>query len=246
MNRAIGIFAHPDDEAIIVGGTFLLLAELKWETHFVCATKGEASTAYDRDYVKKEDLAVVREKEILDAAEILGVAKVHFMDYLDGTLAQCDENEAVQWIADLLNNLQPELIYTFEVNGISHHSDHKTIHRWVMKVLKDKKLNYHPKGIYLATVDNAFGRLKNGVLMGSDISEITTIIPIESVAELKAKAILAHRSQLNMLINNGLIVDGALQRRNRQEFFIRIDENGTPLHFETKENSLPEPCCDTI
>jgi LmbE family N-acetylglucosaminyl deacetylase len=246
MNRAIGIFAHPDDEAIIVGGTFRLLADLGWETHLICATKGEASTAYDRSYVRKEDLGVVREKEILDAAGILGVSQVHFMNYMDGTLADQEDETAMAWLADKLNTLQPELIYTFEVNGISFHPDHKTIHRWVIQLLKDKKLNYEPRGIYLATIDNSSGRLRKGLLMGSHINDITTIIPIDAVAEIKAKAILAHRTQLKMLLENGLIVDGALQRNNRNEHFIHIDSSGAPIEVEDKERTLLKPCCDTI
>lgn len=246
MNRAIGIFAHPDDEAIIAGGTLRLLADLGWETHLICATKGEASTAYDRNYVKFEDLGPVREKELLKAAEILGIQQVHFLDYMDATLETQDENEAVERIAGLLNELQPELIYTFEENGISHHPDHKTVHRWVMKLLKEGKLAYEPKAIYLATIDNRAGRLKNGKLMGSPIEEITTIIPIEQVAEIKASAILAHRTQLQMLINNGLIVDGALQRNHRHEYFIRVDPAGHPVSVEVKEDTLYSPCCDTI
>jgi len=239
MNRAIGIFAHPDDEAIIIGGTLIRLAEAGWETHLICATKGEASTAYDRDYVKKEDLGPVRERELLQAAEIMGVKEVHFLGYIDATLADQDEEEAVEKLAAHLNALQPELIFTFEVNGISHHPDHKTIHRWMMKVLHEDKLTYEPQAVYLATVDNRAGRLKNGLLMGSPIEEITTIIDIEEVAAQKAKAILAHRTQMKMLINNGLIVDGALQRNHRHEYFIRLDAKGQPVHLTEKETVLP-------
>lgn len=239
MNRAIGVFAHPDDEAIIIGGTLIQLANMGWETHLICATKGEASTAYDRDFVKKEDLGPVREKELLKAAEIMGVKKVHFLGYLDATLVDQDETEAVEKLADYLNALQPELIYTFEVNGISHHPDHKTIHRWMMKLLHEGKLTYEPEAIYLATVDNRAGRLKNGLLMGSPIEDITTIIDIEQVAEQKAKAILAHRTQMKMLINNGLIVDGALQRNHKHEYFIRLDAKGQQVHLTEKETQLP-------
>jgi hypothetical protein len=82
--------------------------------------------------------------------------------------------------------------------------------------------------------------------MGSPIEEITTIIPIEQVAEIKASAILAHRTQLQMLINNGLIVDGALQRNHRHEYFIRVDPAGCPVSAEEKEDTLYTPCCDTI
>lgn len=239
MNRAIGIFAHPDDEAIIIGGTLIQLAELGWETHLICATKGEASTAYDRDYVKKEELGQVREQELLRAAEIMGVKNVHFLDYMDATLVNQDEAEAVEKIAAHLNTLQPELIYTFEVNGISHHPDHKTVHRWMMKLLHEGKLNYAPEAVYLATVDNRAGRLKNGLLMGSPIEEISTIIDIERVADQKAQAILAHRTQLKMLINNGLIVDGALQRNHRHEYFIKLDGAGQPVKLDEKETQLP-------
>ena len=108
-----------------------------------------------------------------------------------------------------------------------------------MRLLREEKLAYEPQAIYLATVDNRAGRLKNGMLMGSPIEEITTIIDIEKVAAEKARAILAHRTQLKLLINNGLIEDGALKRNHRQEYFIKLDAKGQSVRLEEKETDLP-------
>ncbi len=225
----VGVFAHPDDESISAGGTFYKAVQEGHDLYLICATRGSASTKFDRDYVKKEELSIVREKEMLRAGEVLGAKGVLFLDMIDGTLDQVEDNEGIRRLAQVLSPLEADVIVTFEPNGISLHKDHKAIHRWTMEVVKRGLLRKQPERIYWSTIDNKAGRKRQGQLMGHSSDEINTVVDIEGVQEAKGQAILQHRTQLRMLEDNKLIVDGKLQRRMTREYFIRVDENSKTL-----------------
>lgn len=234
--KVLIIYAHPDDEAIITGGTIINLVDRGYEVNLICATRGESSTAFDREYVTKEDLPLVREKELLDACRQLGINKTYFMDYIDGTLNDIDENEAVNRLIYYLDSEEPDIIITFEPNGVSHHKDHKTIHRWTMKAVASNKLKAYPEKIYWATESNESGRCKNGKLVGHSLKDITTIIDIKDNVKRKSQAVMCHRSQIKALEKNELLKDGRLIRRNEKEYFIRVDRTGKKMNVE--ENNI--------
>jgi LmbE family N-acetylglucosaminyl deacetylase len=78
------IFAHPDDEAFGPGGTIALLSK-KNDLYILCATKGEAGKNRHTD--KETPLQRLRSNELKASAMILGVKKVQFLNYIDGSLS---------------------------------------------------------------------------------------------------------------------------------------------------------------
>ena len=73
----VGIFAHPDDEAFGPSGTLALLAKEN-DVYLICATNGDAASG-------KPDpkLAEIRQKELLASANVLGIKKVYFLDFIN-------------------------------------------------------------------------------------------------------------------------------------------------------------------
>jgi LmbE family N-acetylglucosaminyl deacetylase len=90
----MGVFAHPDDESLGIGGTLAAYAAEGIETYLVSATRGERGRFGDSG--EKPPLEVVgrvREAELRDAAKVLGVREVHFLDYCDGDLDRANAAE---------------------------------------------------------------------------------------------------------------------------------------------------------
>lgn len=226
--KILGIFAHPDDEAIIVGGTVAKAISLGHEVYLVCATRGEASTSYDRDYCTKEQLPEVRSAEFLKACEILGVTEGKLLNYIDGTLVKQKESQGVAALMAEIRRICPDLILTFEPEGISFHADHKTIHRWVMKAVKDAWFDDRDVGIYWATVNQKAGRVREDKLMGTPAKDITSRVTIEPWRTIKRNAVMAHRTQMPLFLRTGLIAEDDLGRNFKHEYFIRVDRKGQP------------------
>src|SRR3972149_2037555 len=90
MNKKIlAVFAHPDDEAFGPGGALARYAAEGVEIHLLTATRGEAGVWHEASKTKaKKEAKIhhVREEELLNSAKILGIRKVEFLDYVDGTL----------------------------------------------------------------------------------------------------------------------------------------------------------------
>lgn len=226
--KILGIFAHPDDEAIIVGGTIAKAISLGHEVYLVCATKGEASSAFDRDYCTREQLPEIRGKEFLKACEILGVTEGKLLDYLDGTLAKQKQSLGVGVIMAEIQRIEPDIILTFEPEGISFHSDHKTIHQWVMKALQDPWFDDRSTQIYWTTVNQKAGRVREDRLMGHPAKDITSRVIIEPWMTTKRDAVMAHRTQMPLFLRTGLISENELGRNFKYEYFIRVDRMGNP------------------
>ena len=82
MKRVVGIFAHPDDEALGPSGTLALLAK-DHEVYLLCVTSGEAA---GRTPEEKRVIGETRRKEVVDSARIIGIKEVFFLGYEDGCL----------------------------------------------------------------------------------------------------------------------------------------------------------------
>jgi LmbE family N-acetylglucosaminyl deacetylase len=120
------IVAHPDDESFPMGGTLAKYAAQGVRVVLVSATRGEAG-------IPGLDLtatACVREAELRAAAQMLGIARLEFLGYVDGHLAEANAREAVSKLTALLNEERPDVVITFGPDGISGHPDHVMVHRW--------------------------------------------------------------------------------------------------------------------
>ena len=82
MKPIVGVFAHPDDEAFGPGGTLASFAKER-DVYTICVTNGDAG---QNSSGKTKELAQIRRDELLASAEVLGIKKVFFLDYKDGTL----------------------------------------------------------------------------------------------------------------------------------------------------------------
>ncbi len=127
--RVMGIYAHPDDEAFSLAGSFARVTNAGHMAALLCATRGERGEIADPALATPETLGAVREQELRQACAEVGVDDVSFLGYSDGELAQADEAEAVGRIVAHLRRFKPDVVVTFTANGGYGHLDHMAIHR---------------------------------------------------------------------------------------------------------------------
>ena len=122
------VLAHPDDESLGNGGMLARYAAAGIKTYLVTATRGERGWFGDeREYPGLEALGKVRENELLDAAEVLDIRYVDFLDYIDGDLEQAHPAEAIAKIVGHLRHVRPDVVVTFGPYGGYGHPDHIAI-----------------------------------------------------------------------------------------------------------------------
>jgi LmbE family N-acetylglucosaminyl deacetylase len=94
----------------------------------VTATRGERGRFGESGEKPPPDVVGrVREAELREAAGVLGVREVRFLDYHDGDLDQVNVTEAVARIADHLRRVKPHVVITFGPEGAYGHPDHIAI-----------------------------------------------------------------------------------------------------------------------
>jgi LmbE family N-acetylglucosaminyl deacetylase len=124
----LGLFAHPDDEARIVGGTLAKYASEGGHVSLVVATRGEAGPCGEPPLCTPAELPQVRERELADACRILGVAAWQVLDYRDGTLAHVERRDLTGHLVAAIRRVRPHVVVTFGPEGRTLHPDHIAIH----------------------------------------------------------------------------------------------------------------------
>jgi N-acetylglucosamine malate deacetylase 2 len=118
------ILSHPDDESFPIGGTLAKYAAEGAKIHLISETRGEAGIPE----MQPELAGQVREAELRQAASVLGIREVQFLDYLDGELDQVDPGEIIDQLTEAIRQINPQAVITFGPDGISGHPDHLAIH----------------------------------------------------------------------------------------------------------------------
>ncbi len=126
--RLMLILAHPDDESMGNGGVIAKYAAEGVKTYLVTATRGEEGWFGPEDeYPGPEELGRIREAELKDAASVLGIHEVSFLDYRDGEFDQAPTDEVVAKIVRHIRRVKPHVVITFDQNGLYGHPDHIAI-----------------------------------------------------------------------------------------------------------------------
>ncbi|MFL7790876.1 MAG: PIG-L deacetylase family protein [Anaerolineae bacterium] len=156
----LAIFAHPDDETFGPGGTLAKYAAEGVAVHLVCATRGEVGESDLDGLGDCEDLACQREQELRCAADVLGLAEIHFLGYQDSGMAgspanqdpralvQADPDALAEQVADWMRRLQPQVVLTFDPYGAYGHPDHIAIYRATVAAYERLAEEERPQKLY--------------------------------------------------------------------------------------------------
>jgi LmbE family N-acetylglucosaminyl deacetylase len=194
FERALMVFAHPDDAEFLCGGTVASWAKAGTEIHYVCATDGSAG--WNGPDLSRQEVARLREEEMREAADVLGVRSVTFLGFADGALEP--NLELRKAVTREVRKVRPDIMLTFEPSlwsGRSYvnHPDHRAIGEAVLAVvacdaptrpqfpeLLDEGLEPHkvPR-LWLPTFDGA-----------------DTFVDISDTIDLKIEALHRHKSQM--------------------------------------------------
>ncbi|MEP7088836.1 MAG: PIG-L family deacetylase [Nocardioidaceae bacterium] len=134
----VSFHAHPDDEALLTGGTLAQAAAAGHRVVLVTATCGERGLAGRRDG-QGATLARVRLAELSASAAALGCARVVTLGYGDSGLVpdpddgdafvHVDPGTAARLLAAILTEEHADVLMSYDRNGGYGHPDHVQVHR---------------------------------------------------------------------------------------------------------------------
>jgi len=214
----VSFHAHPDDEAILTGGSLARAAREGHRVVLVFATRGELGEDVDGVLGESEVLADRRVAEADAAARVLGAARVVFLDYHDSGMAgeptndaeaafaSADREVAAAQLAAVLREENAELLTVYDERGGYEHPDHVMVHDVGVRAAE---LARTPR-VYAATVSRQHyeevirtvdvpeeGAEADEFELGVDEALITTTVDVRDLLDVKRAAMAAHASQIS-------------------------------------------------
>jgi LmbE family N-acetylglucosaminyl deacetylase len=214
-HRLTGVFAHPDDDVYLLGGS-LALHDNALDVSFVFCTSGEAGPITDPALATRETLGGVREREQKAAMARLGLEPVSttFLRHPDYYLPDVAFDRLVAEIERALAREQPHVVVTFGPDGLTSHHDHvrageaaeAAFHRareggtrslqrlYRVAVPRPDVDRFYEQMRALDPAYGSEGELFN--LTGVDAASVAVSVDTTPVRDVKLEAILEHRTQI--------------------------------------------------
>lgn len=189
FERAMIIFAHPDDAEVQCAGTIALWIEAGVKVTYVVLTKGDKGT--QDAAMTGEALARLRREEQLRAAEILGVEKVLFLDNGDGELEVTMEKRRA--LTRIIREYQPEVLVTHDPwMRYQLHPDHRACGTLAL----DAMISSRDRLYFSEQIDQGLKpcRIRRVLLFASDQPDFW--VDIGSTLDKKMRALGQHQSQV--------------------------------------------------
>lgn len=135
MASFLYVFPHPDDECFGPAPALAQQRRQDHEVHLLTLTRGEATRQRERLGLSKEEMGKTRIQEMQNVAEALNLSSLTVEEYPDGELAELNPLVLEKEIADHIHRVEPEVVVTYPVHGVSGHPDHLVTHAIVKRVV---------------------------------------------------------------------------------------------------------------
>ena len=236
--RLLLVHAHPDDETINNGATMAYYARQGVDVTLVTCTRGEEGEILVPELVhlasnREDKLGEHREIELANAMQVLGVQDHRFLGaptkkWRDSGMMGTPPNnrpdvfwnaqldEAANFLVEIINEIHPNVMITYDENGGYGHPDHIQAHRVAMRAADlAREVGWDIPKIYWNTIPRSVieegieamkgtGTQFFGVEKADDFpfaapdELVTSVIDAEDFAALKMDAMRAHPTQISV------------------------------------------------
>jgi len=181
--RLLISYAHPDDESFGLGGLIAKYVSEGVEVSLICATNGERGTVKEEFMKGYDSIGALRLAELDCAVEKLGFKHVVKLGYMDSgmmgsetsndaaCLWQAKEEEVTRRVVEVIRDLKPQVIITFNRYGGYGHPDHIAIQRATTNAFplagdasyQTGQAPYKPQKLYYSSISSR--QIRFGVML---------------------------------------------------------------------------------
>lgn len=225
----LGVAAHPDDLDFGMSGSAAKWAAQGAEVYYLLLTDGSKGSE-DRS-LSPADLIKIRRDEQLEAAKILGLKEVFFLDYEDGLLV--NDANVKRDIVRVIRQVKPEVVITMDPGvlyqidfGYINHPDHRAAGQATLDAVFPLARDHLSFPELLAEGLEPH-KVPHMLLMR--FQQDNFYVDITDVMETKLKALAAHASQganaeeTHLLVRDWAKQAGQASGYQFAESFLRID-----------------------
>jgi N-acetyl-1-D-myo-inositol-2-amino-2-deoxy-alpha-D-glucopyranoside deacetylase len=233
--RILLVHAHPDDETINNGATMALYADRGAHVTLVTCTRGEEGEILvpalsHLSSQEQDQLGAHREIELADAMKALGITDHRFLGaptkkFRDSGMMgtepnnhpevfwQADVDAAAQILVEIIEEIKPHILITYDEFGGYGHPDHIQAHRVAMRAselsqwqIQKIYWNTMPKSVLADGItkmkevgSDFFGaETVDDLPFAKDDELVTTLIDGGQYVDAKMAAMKAHETQISL------------------------------------------------
>lgn len=127
------VFPHPDDESFGPAPALAKQRRQGHDVHLLTLTRGEATSERHKYGYSEREMGEVRYEEMQDMANVLDLSSLTVLDFPDGELADLDPRPIEDAVEKRIRKIEPEVVVTYAVHGLSGHPDHIVGHAVVKR-----------------------------------------------------------------------------------------------------------------
>ncbi|MEI6453308.1 MAG: PIG-L family deacetylase [Actinomycetes bacterium] len=224
----LAVHAHPDDETIFTGGSLAVYAARGVRTVVVTLTDG--GLGYDPEGIPgaepgHDELNTVlnRALELSSALRELGVSDHYALGYGDSGMAGWPQNdepmtlcgepfeEEVERLVEIIDQVKPDVVITYDANGFYGHPDHIRCHEVTVAALElceRQDIRFFEIAIPRSAIEGMISmagcheaELPAWVLdtpsYAAEDDRVTTLIDCSEFGAAKYRALCAHATQID-------------------------------------------------
>ncbi|KPV44770.1 bacillithiol biosynthesis deacetylase BshB2 [Alicyclobacillus ferrooxydans] len=184
------VYPHPDDESFGKAGTLALYTAAGTPVTLICGTLGQMGRNMGKPFfANRETLPVLREQELRDACDVLGIRDLRLLRLRDKTLEFEDPEVLADHVEKVIREVNPSLVMTFyPKHGV--HPDHNALAEATVRAVARLPKDERPIVYGSPVTQNA-----REVLGPPDV-----VNDVSSVLDTKMGAIRAHKSQSQAML----------------------------------------------
>ncbi len=231
--RLLLVHAHPDDETINNGATMAMYASLGAQITLITCTRGEEGEVLVPELAQlasmhTDSLGDHRVIELASAMKALGIKDHQFLGegkrlFRDSGMMGTEQNEnpntfwqadverAADLIVEVIEEVKPHVLVTYDEIGGYGHPDHIQAHRVAMRASEKAKWqiekiywNTIPKSVIAEGIEKLKGtgtdffgaESADDLPFAADDSLVTTVIDGNKFVDAKMEAMKAHKTQI--------------------------------------------------
>lgn len=194
--RILYIFPHPDDESFGPAPVMKAQTDAGHEVFLLTLTKGGATKVRHQLNRTVSEMGDIRYKEMLQVEKVLKLTGMTVLDLPDGGLQEMDPRDLERIVAEQIREIEPQLIVTYPVHGVSGFHDHLVTHAVVKRVflsLVDEGTSYLKRLAFITIPNKTTEPMQRGsfLMKQSDERLIDCEVPVNDQDREVLKAALS-------------------------------------------------------
>jgi len=235
--RILYIFPHPDDESFGPAVAISKQVSAGHEIFLLTLTRGGATKVRHKLGLSVKEMGDVRYKEMLCVEKVLNLMEMTVLDLPDSGLGEMDPREIERILVNQISRIQPQIVVSYPVHGVSGFHDHIVTHAAVKRVflqMKSEGADYLKRLAFITIPNKVVEPMQSGTFFMKQSEP--ELIDCEIAVDEKGRRILEESLSCYETYRETIQKSGILKFIGDRVYFEIYGENHKPVLNDLTSN----------